>query len=97
MKYIIAEYFARQNNFGEAKRILEDIRTARGCVETLSISSWADFVNELIRDARREWIGEGQLFYLYKRLNASVDFGNGTVRPYTRGEYLLPMPTNEGL
>ena len=97
MKYIMAEYYARQNNFPEAKKILEDIRKARGCVESLSISSWADFVSELIRDARREWIGEGQLFYLYKRLNASVDFGNGTVRPFTRSEYLLPIPTNEGL
>lgn len=97
MRYIMAEYYARQGNFSEAKNILTDIRTRRGCSEALAISNWAEFEEELIRDARREWISEGQLFYLYKRLDAAVNFGRNVVRPLTRSEYLLPVPSNETL
>ncbi len=97
MRYIMAEYYARQGNFAEAKSILTEIRSRRGCSEAISISNWAEFEEELIRDARREWIAEGQLFYLYKRLNAAVNFGRNVIRPLNRSEYLLPIPTNESL
>ena len=99
MHYIVAEYYARQNNFGEAQKILNALRMARGCVEGLQVDSWDSFVNALVNDARREWIAEGQLFYLYKRLNANVDFGRQGVknRPLERGEYLLPIPSNQSL
>lgn len=97
MKYIEAESYAREGNFNEAKRILESVRTARGCREALNISDWNDFVNELVRDARREWISEGQLFYLYKRLNAEVNFGGNEIRPLRQNEYLMPIPDNQSL
>lgn len=97
MCYIEAESYAREGNFSEAKRILESVRAARGCREALHISDWKDFVNELVRDARREWISEGQLFYLYKRLNADVDFGGNEIRPLRQNEYLLPIPDNQSL
>ncbi len=97
MRYIMAEYYARQGNFAEARNILTDIRARRGCSEAISISNWAEFEEELIRDARREWISEGQLFYLYKRLNAAVNFGRNVIRPLSRAEYLLPVPSNESL
>ena len=98
MRYIMAEYFARNNNFEEAAKILNDMRAARGCQEVINISNWNDFQAELIQDARREYIGEGQLFFLYKRLDAAIDFGaNKETRKLTRSEYLWPIPTNEGL
>jgi len=98
MRYIMAEYFARNNNFTEAAKILTDIRAARGCTEQINISSWSDFQAELIQDARREYIGEGQLFFLYKRLDAAIDFGDKTEpRKLTRSEYLWPIPTDESL
>ena len=97
MRYIMAEYYARKSQFGEAQTILNDIRKNRGCIENITISNWTEFVNELVRDARREWISEGQLFYLYKRLDASIDFGKNVVRPLTRSEYLVPIPSNQSL
>lgn len=97
MRYIMAEHYARQGNFGEAKNVLTDIRTKRGCTENISITTWPEFVEELVRDARREWISEGQLFYLYKRLNANVNFGKNVIRPLQRNEYLLPVPSNQSL
>ena len=43
----------------------------------------------------RELYGEGQLFYLYKRLNAGVKRDNGTVKPLTKQESVLPIPAEE--
>ena len=97
MRYIMAEYHARNGDFGEAQNILNDIREKRGCTEKITVGSWNDFVDELIRDARREWISEGQLFYLYKRLDANIDFGKNVVRPMSRSEYLVPIPSNQSL
>lgn len=95
MRYIMAEYYARKGNFGEAQNILNQIRQNRGCTESITVTDWNSFVKELICDARREWISEGQLFYLYKRLDAPVDFGKGIVRSLNRNEYLLPIPDDQ--
>lgn len=93
MRYIMAEYHARNNAYSQAAQILSGIRSNRGLSQSVNISDWAQFQDELIRDARREYISEGQLFYLYKRLNAPVNFGQNVVRPLTRAEYLLPIPS----
>lgn len=95
MRYIMAEYYARKGNFLEAQNILDRIRRNRGCLESITVKDWNSFVKELICDARREWISEGQLFYLYKRLNASIDFGRNVVRPMKRSEYLFPIPDDQ--
>lgn len=97
MRYIMAECYARQGNWGEARNILMEVRAARNVTTDISINSWEDFKAELLLDARREWIAEGQLFYLYKRLDADVDFGKAVIRPLQRKEYLLPVPANQSL
>lgn len=93
LRYIIAEAHARKGDFVNASQVMRDLRANRGLAATREVTSWSEFQEELIRDARREYISEGQLFYLYKRLNAPVNFGQGVVRPLTRSEYLLPIPT----
>ncbi len=99
MHYIIAESNARNGNFTEAQNILNELRRRRGfgTQPPVSIANWDEFIDELIRDARREWISEGQLFYLYKRLDAPVNFGNNVIRPLTRTEYLVPVPDDQRL
>lgn len=97
MQYIIAEYYARQQQWSEAAAVLNEIRSARDCFDVVSFSSWMDFVKCLVNDARREWISEGQLFYLYKRLGAEVNFGEGIKRAYKRDEYLVPIPSSQSL
>ncbi len=99
MHYIMAEGYARQGNFTESQKILNELRRRRGLgtLSAISINSWDEFQDELIRDARREWISEGQLFYLYKRLDAPVNFGNNVIRPLTRAEYLVPVPDDQRL
>lgn len=92
MRYIIAEYYAHQNNYAEAYQILNDIRAKRGLIVPLSVmSSWEGFEKDLLHDARREWISEGQLFYLYKRLNAAFTIGLET-RKLNSSEYQIPTP-----
>lgn len=97
MQYIMAECYARKGNWGEAARVLNEIRQARGCWDDISCNTWEGFVKELVADARREWISEGQLFYLYKRLNAEVDFGKGVRRPFKRQEAVVPMPESQSM
>lgn len=97
MQYIMAEYYARQQQWTEAASVLNAIRSERDCFETVSFSNWTDFVKCLVNDARREWISEGQLFYLCKRLGAEVSFSEGVKRPYQQDEYLVPMPSSQSL
>ena len=65
MYLIVAE--CRYRNGGDALSVLNTLRTARSAsvLETMP----ADFYSELIREYRRELLGEGQLFFVYKRLN----------------------------
>ena len=98
MRYIMAEEYARQGNYTEAYHILNQIRSNRGLSENLpEATDYATFEKDMIRDAQREWISEGQLFYLYKRLNAAVKLGEDEIRPLSRKEYLLPVPGNQSL
>ena len=97
MQYILAECYARQQNWGEAVRILNSMRKERGCSTTYPVTSWPEFVKCLVNDARREWISEGQLFYLYKRLGVEVDFGNGDKHVMKKEEAVLPMPASQSI
>ena len=95
MKYIMAEYYARNGNVGDAYRILNEIRENRGIYgSSLGGSTWNEFEQELLHDARREWISEGQLFFLYKRLNAAIVNDKGTLRPMTLQESMFPVPAD---
>lgn len=96
MRYILAECYARKGAYDKAFDILDEIRAARGLQEVplLRANTWEAFSTCLIEDARREWIAEGQLFYLYKRLNANVNIGKET-RPFNRSEYMLPIPKDQ--
>ena len=55
------------------------------------------FQRDLIRDAQREWISEGQLFYLYKRLGAKIYFKEKEERELNKSEYMLPIPDNQSM
>lgn len=97
IRYIMAEHYARQGNFTEAYNILNTIRSARGLDTSLQERNDLDqFLQDMIRDAQREWISEGQLFYLYKRLGAKVKIGN-TSRKMNKSEYMLPIPDNQNM
>lgn len=90
MYLILAECKYRDN--GEGWEYLNVIRQARSA--DLLESAPADFYNELIREYRREFIGEGQLFFLYKRLNCPTVIGS-SVDMIGQKAYTFPIPLTE--
>lgn len=95
MRYIMAECHARKGEYEPAYQILNDIRSKRQLERPLAVqSSFKEFVTDLVEDARREWISEGQLLYLYKRLNAPLTV-NGEPHALTKAEACLPLPSDQ--
>ena len=86
-------------NFAAAYKIINDMREHRGLgTSPLAVkSTFGDFQKDLVREAQREWISEGQLFYLYKRLGADVKRDDKSVKPFSKAEAVLPLPTDENL
>jgi len=90
MYLILAECEYRSNGSGLAS--LNVLRTARN-INALATEP-VDFYEELIREYRRELIGEGQLFFLYKRLNRATVIGT-TVDVIAEKGYTFPLPVSE--
>jgi hypothetical protein len=70
--HIAAETLYDANPDG-ALALLNQLRQSRGCTVPLSaIPTKSAFQDAIINDARREFVGEGKLFFLYKRLNKPI-------------------------
>lgn len=97
MQYILAECHARKGEFAQAYEILNMIRENRGLRGTvLPVAGDLDtFFRDFVNDAQREWISEGQLFYLYKRLQYPCVGTQGNKRPMNKSEYMPPIPVNQ--
>lgn len=63
--------------------------------EDLNVNSQEEFTTALIKECRKEWLGEGQLFYMYKRLNRAIIGQTGTTIPATDKILVLPLPQDE--
>ena len=96
MHYILAECYARKGQYETAYDILDALRAKRGLENRplARTATWDAFVETLVGDARREWISEGQLFYLYKRLDAKFTIGK-EYRSLTKSEYMFPIPIDQ--
>lgn len=81
-----------QGNTDAAKATLNQLRVARNLPALNELP--ADFDFELIREYRREFLGEGQLFFLYKRLNrTNILYSN--VDAVAEKVYTFPLPITE--
>ncbi|KIO46041.1 RagB/SusD family nutrient uptake outer membrane protein [Sanguibacteroides justesenii] len=109
MRYIMAECYARKGQFTQAYDILNTVRRNRSTFADVGGGVWATmndlpvatdyaaFQRDLVRDAQREWISEGQLFYLYKRLGAKLFMQEGEERELSKSEYMFPLPDNQSM
>lgn len=87
----------------EAKEYIARIKSGRGISssiynETLDgIASKSDFINLIVNDARREFLGEGQIFYMYKRLMMTMPSSDPYDDPVriTEDTAVLPLPDSE--
>lgn len=86
--YYIAAETIYDSNPEEALNYLRIVKDGRGANTELEATDRAMFMDMLENDARREFAGEGQMFYMYKRLLRPMITGN----PY--GENILPLEIN---
>lgn len=101
---IEAEALVRQSadNLEQAAARIIELQKARDITELKELSEGAEFgVDELLdaveREYRRDFFGEGQLFYYYKRLNRSrIPKYDGTERNISSNEYTWPIPAARG-
>ena len=93
MYYIKAEIQINQGQNSEAMQTLTEVVTHRGLA-----SPAMNNPQELLDDEyRKEFFGEGQLFFYYKRLNrSSIDNASGFgTTSLGSAQYVLPIPDGE--
>lgn len=95
--YYIAAECLEESNPKRAVELLNEVREARNLslfpLDYTKMTA-ADIQNEIYKEYRKEFVGEGgQLFFYYKRLNAS-EIKGAAVRP-GKSIYVLPIPSND--
>ena len=96
MYYIAAESIYDKNP-EEAQSYLDIVKEARGldALDYSTVNSKDDFIKLIVNDARREFIGEGQIFFMYKRLNQAIPKTSTTNVSPTNENYVMPLPDSE--
>lgn len=92
--YIAAEC-AYDVNPANALSYLNTVRFNRGMGVPLTIANKDELITELVKELRKEYYAEGQLFYMYKRLNRSIAGQLGGSIPASDKVFVLPLPDNE--
>lgn len=91
MYYIAAECLY-DTDPTKAAAHLAYVRKKRGASAALPIpSKKEEFILQILNDVRREQVGEGQLFFFYKRLNLPVFTKDGKFVAPGKG-FMLPIP-----
>jgi hypothetical protein len=92
-------YIAAESSYdiapAKALEYLNQVRSVRGIISPLTITTKPDFIEELIKDARKEFYGEGQIFYMYKRLNQNIVGQGGLIISANDKIFVIPKPNNE--
>ena len=91
--YIMCEYLA-ETDLPRAISLLNTLRLARGTTELSTSLTKDEFLSRMRIDATREFIAEGQTFYLYKRLNGDMYNGEYPIN-MSGGKYVIPLPDSE--
>lgn len=95
MYYIAAEALVSIDSISQAVAYLNEVRTNRNIGnDPLQESLSAEEVqNEIYKEYRKEMVGEGQLFFYYKRKGYTTIPGSAVAA--SDNVYVLPMPDNE--
>lgn len=94
--YILAESTYGQDP-ARALDFLNEVVTARGLhpLHPTDIATPNAFREILINEIVKEYWGEGQIFFTYKRFGLPLDGVNGNDHPATDATYVLPLPESE--
>lgn len=93
--YYIAAECTFGNDPAQALAYLDEVRQNRGIGQKLDMMSQADFRQVLIKEYRKEMYAEGQLFFVYKRLNQPIVGQQGAVIPVNQQVFTWPLPDDE--
>ena len=91
--YILSECYAANGFPEDAERVLKEVRFARDAKRVVTGAPSEEFTKALIWEARKEFLTEGQTFFMFKRLNRSVTLGNRVIPT----SFVLPRPDSEDI
>lgn len=97
MYYIAAEAYMKSGDLGRAIDYLNKVRASRGIIQDIPENASAEEVKfEIEKEYQKEFLGEGQLFFYYKRTGATEipGIGNSNITP-DDNIYVLPYPDSE--
>lgn len=94
--YYIAAEASFDSNPQKAVEYFNTARMHRNIGEALTPGiSKADFMDELTKECRKEFYGESQIFFMFKRLNKDVIATNGLIYPASNKIFMFPLPVDE--
>ena len=92
--YLISAEASLPGNPAKARTYLAELKTNRGIENWTPVSTTAESLQEeIVQEYLREFIAEGVMFFMYKRLDAGSIFGASTA--FNKSKYVLPMPMEE--
>ena len=95
--YILAESAYSSADMEKALEYLNAVVTARGLLPLSAedIDTEAKFRRKLVGEYIKEYWGEGQIFFTYKRFNMDMDGVNSKHFTASDDVYVLPLPESE--
>ncbi|PTN05928.1 RagB/SusD family nutrient uptake outer membrane protein [Mangrovibacterium marinum] len=94
--YYIAAEAEKETNPARAVELLNEVRSYRNIStdnELPESLTATEIQEEIFKEYRKEFLGEGQLFFYYKRLNIGTIEGSSVAA--NNAVYVWPMPDNE--
>jgi len=95
--YYIAAECSYASDAAKALEYINQVRYERDVddLQASQVNSQEAFTRELLKECRKEWLAEGQLFYMYKRLNRAIIGQTGATIPASDKIFVLPLPNDE--
>lgn len=91
--FIAAESYAKTGNIDQALALMNIVREARGLYNPLTHLTQAEVLKEIEKEFQREFLGEGIMYFYYKRIGAeTIPATSGAM---TDADYVLPFPDLE--
>lgn len=98
MYLIAAEVYMKNGNNEKAAEYLSTLRNSRGIIGEISPMITTEALQEeILKEYRKEFLSEGQLFFFYKRTGATNILGLSDDSEMGDEEYVLPYPDSEVL
>ena len=96
MYYIASEASYNSGDVGSALSYFNTVRKNRGIGDSVTtVADKAAFNNLLLTEARKEFYGESQIFYMYKRLNHGVPVSSTYTQSPSDKIFVFPLPIDE--